>query len=92
MEITKKKVFIIQQNNSVYFCGSNMLAAYNYLVSNINIADSKLIKCYKQYTIDFKKTDTIFIPSISGQSFTFKRLEVFVAYNTGHSKSKIKKS
>lgn len=87
-----QKVFIIQQNNSIYFVASNMSAAYNFLANNINPIDKKLLKSYKQYTIDFRKSDTLFIPSNCGQNFQFKREKLFTRYNTANSNSKLLKS
>lgn len=83
------KIYIVQQNNSIYFCCSNMLAAYNFLKDNINPLDQKLLKCYKQYTVDFGKMDTIFIPSNCGQNFQLKRLDLFARYNSINSTKKL---
>lgn len=84
-----EKVFVIQQNNSIYFCSSNMLAAYNFLKDNINPMDQKLLKCYKQYWVDMKKTSTLIIPSNCGQNFQFKRLDLFARYNSQTSTKKL---
>lgn len=92
MALNGQYVFVIQQNNLIYFVSSNMLAAYNYLIDNINPQDKLHVKSYKTYTLYFEDSANLIIPSNCGQNFMFKKVQIFTKYNAVNSKTKLFKT
>ncbi len=91
MALNGNYVFVIQQNNLIYFASSNCLAAYNFLVDNINPLDKIHVRSYKTYSVHFQTEFNYIIPSNCGQNFMFKKVKVFTKYNSVNSTHKLLK-